>query len=81
MFDNQSHHSERVVADASGTGSRGPRVGGLPRLVPGPGPMTSEEREAWLDHLAETDEPPEAEDGETSPRSSRGAGGDPACRY
>ncbi len=27
-----------------------------------PDPMTPEEREAWLDHLAETDEPPEEED-------------------
>jgi hypothetical protein len=28
-----------------------------------PDPMTAEEREAWLDHLTETDEPPEeAED-------------------
>ena len=26
-----------------------------------PDPMTAEEREAWLDHLAETDEPPEEE--------------------
>ena len=27
-----------------------------------PDPMTAEEREAWLDHLVETDEPPEKED-------------------
>jgi hypothetical protein len=27
-----------------------------------PDPMTAEEREAWLDHLAETDEPPEEEE-------------------
>ena len=27
-----------------------------------PDPMTAAEREAWLDHLAETDEPPEPEE-------------------
>src|SRR6516165_2399651 len=29
-----------------------------------PDPMTAEEREAWLDHLAETDEPPEPDEEE-----------------
>src|SRR5215469_5101311 len=29
-----------------------------------PDPMTAEEREAWLDRLAEADEPPEEEDWE-----------------
>jgi hypothetical protein len=29
-----------------------------------PDPMTAEEREAWLDHLAETDEPPDVEEEE-----------------
>jgi Domain of unknown function (DUF222) len=60
MFD-MDYHSERVVVHASGTGSPEPEWDDDPAWSR-PDPMTAAEREAWLDHLAETDEPPEPEE-------------------